>query len=492
MPAYAVIGGQWGDEGKGKVVDYCASDARVLNPEIKSKKAVPVDIVVRFNGGNNAGHTVFNPAGEFKLHLVPCGIAIPGVELNIIGPGCAVDPVALVDELETTSRILGVPVEDLLERLMVSPKTHLVFPWHIAEDMALEILRDNLEIGTTKRGMGPVFADKALRIGFRVGEVLDTKVFSDNFASAWKKKAEQFNNFYLDYIVDALNLPKQDEQDLRHKLVLAFQGGYEKGFYKKILDQVIAFAEKFRKRIQNVEYLLQEANAQGKNILFEGAQGALLDIDHGTYPYVTSSHCGISAAYGSGIDRFDKVIGVFKFPYCTRVGGGPFPSEMRDEDAETAVHIRDIANEYGVTTGRPRRIGWFDYTAAKYSLMINGATHLALTRLDIFDEEKTIKVGVGYDCMHNGFAAGKAMPQVNDLYCQDFNHVMQNGEVRAVLAERDGWADRGGKVHGKRRFANLPQEAQKLCLETEEKTGMPILLVSTGAKRQETIVMSSH
>ncbi|MFB3097880.1 MAG: adenylosuccinate synthase, partial [Dehalococcoidia bacterium] len=335
MPAYAVIGGQWGDEGKGKVIDYLAGS---------------VDYVVRYAGGNNAGHTVVNDQGTFQLHLVPSGICWPDV-YGIIGNGVVVNPDVLAGELEMLAS-RGIDTS----RLYVSERAHVIMPYHILLDNLEEEARGSGAIGTTGQGVGPAYMDKTGRTGIRIGDLLNGESLPDKL-----KQTLQFKNALITKIYG------------KEPLVL-----------DEILDKCREWAEWLRPYVQSTEKIVQDLLAGDKRLLLEGAQGTLLDLDHGSYPYVTSSSSSIGGACtGLGLNpqSIAGVLGVFK-AYSTRVGSGPMPTELHDETAEL---LREKAHEYGVTTGRPRRVGWFDAVAARYSRQINGFTGIVFTRLDILD-----------------------------------------------------------------------------------------------------------
>ena len=421
MPAYAVIGGQWGDEGKGKVIDYLAGD---------------VDSVVRYAGGNNAGHTVVNDKGTFQLHLVPSGICWPNV-YGIIGNGVVVDPDVLVGELaEIGAR--GIDTS----KLFISERAHVIMPYHIVLDRLEEEARGDAAIGTTGRGIGPAYMDKTGRMGIRVGDLLD-----------W----------------DAL-VPMV-EQLLKHKnaLITKIYGGEALA-----LDDVLAkcrlWADQMAPYAMATEQLVQDLLAQGKKVLLEGAQGTLLDIDHGSYPYVTSSSPSIGGACtGLGLNpqAIKGVLGVFK-AYSTRVGGGPMPSEIKDEEAE---EIREKAQEFGVTTGRARRIGWFDGVAAKYSQLVNGFTGLVLTRLDILDEFDSVKVCVGYKV--DGERVDR-FPTNTGLLAR----------CEPIFEELPGWDKPTASAT---ELSQLPENALAYVNRIEELVGCKVQIISTGPRREETI-----
>ena len=346
MPAYGVIGGQWGDEGKGKVIDYLTGQ---------------VDCVVRYAGGNNAGHTVVNDQGTFSLHLVPSGICWPQV-YGIIGSGVVVDADAFLSELANLES-RGIDTS----RLYVSERAHLIMPYHVLLDKLEEEARGADAIGTTGRGVGPAYVDKTARAGIRVSDLLD----SEALASRLKGTLEAKN-----------------------ALITKVYGG-EPLSLEDLLDKCRQWADALRPHVSSTEEIIRDLLAQDKIILLEGAQGTLLDLDHGSYPYVTSSSPSIGGACtGLGLDprAIAGVLGVFK-AYSTRVGEGPMPSEMHGEAADD---LREKAQEYGTTTGRPRRVGWFDAVAGKYSRQLNGLTGMVITRLDILDGFPTVKLCVGY------------------------------------------------------------------------------------------------
>ncbi len=425
MPGYAVIGGQWGDEGKGKVVDFLAQDSQY---------------VVRYSGGNNAGHTVINSLGQFALHLVPAGIFRPNV-ICIIGNGVVVDPDTLLQELSTLEKA-GVNTS----RLMVSDRAHLVMPYHVALDRLEELSKGANAIGTTGRGVGPAYVDKVARVGIRVGElqeVANEETFLPHLEHVLKQKNALITKVYGG---DAFAL-----QDV----------------YQKCLE----WSDRLRPYIQPTEIVLQEAVERGENILIEGAQGAMLDIDHGTYPYVTSSSPSIGGAYtGLGIppSSIAGSLGVFK-AYSTRVGGGPLVTELNDA---TGAKIRELAWEYGATTGRPRRVGWFDGVAANYSAKLNGFTSIVLTRLDVLDGFPLIKVCVGYK------VDGKVVDRIPA-------NVAVLARCQPVYEEFEGW---DLPTASATEMEKLPPNALKYVHRLEELIGVSINMISTGPRREETIV----
>ncbi|MEC7747963.1 MAG: adenylosuccinate synthase [Chloroflexota bacterium] len=421
MPAYAVIGGQWGDEGKGKVIDYLAGN---------------VDSVVRYAGGNNAGHTVVNEKGTFQLHLVPSGICWPDV-YGIIGNGVVVDPDVLVNELaEIGAR--GIDTS----KLVISERAHVIMPYHVVLDALEEEARGDAAIGTTGRGIGPAYMDKTGRMGIRVGDLLD-----------WEA------------------LVPMVTQVLEHKnaLITKVYGGKALA-----LDDVLAkcriWADHMAPYAMATEQLVQDLLGQNKRVLLEGAQGTLLDIDHGSYPYVTSSSPSIGGACtGLGLNpqAIKGVLGVFK-AYSTRVGSGPMPSEITDDEAE---EIREKAQEFGVTTGRARRIGWFDGVAAKYSQLINGFTGIVLTRLDILDEFDSVKVCVGYE------VSGERL----DRFPANTGLLAR---CKPVFEEMPGWDKPTASAT---ELSQLPENALAYVHKIEELVGCRAQIISTGPSRAETI-----
>ena len=425
MPAYAVLGAQWGDEGKGKIVDFLSQDA---------------DIVARFSGGNNAGHTVINERGKFTLHLVPSGIFWPQTT-SVIGNGVVVDPDTLLEEVEGLQQ-RGV---DVAGRLIVSERSHLIMPYHVALDGLAESAKGDQAIGTTGRGVGPAYSSKASRTGIRAAELLD---------------------------IESLLLRMGPILEHENALITKVYGGSPVSL-EDVLDKCRIWSERLAPFIGPAEQVVNQGLAEGKVLLLEGAQGALLDLDHGTYPYVTSSNPTIGGAcVGLGIhpQHISGVFGVFK-AYCTRVGAGPFPTELTDETGEA---IRELAQEFGVTTGRPRRVGWFDAVAARYSAQVNGYTSLVLTRLDVLDGFHPLKICTSYDL------GGQ---EVRDLP----GGVAALEQCKPVYEEHPGWDEPTANVT---RFEDLPSEARSYVSRLQELVGCNIDIVSTGPRRHETITVN--
>ena len=424
MGAYALIGAQWGDEGKGKVVDYLASKAQW---------------VARYAGGNNAGHTVMNEGGTFSLHLVPSGIFQPEVSC-VIGNGVVVNPEVLLEEIRGLSE-RGVDVS----RIYLSERAHLIMPYHVQIDALEEKARGDANLGTTGTGVGPAYVDKASRTGIRAGDLL----------------------YLEDELLPRLKRVVEDKSRILTKL-------YDQPplSFGAILDQCARWRDGLKDLIRPTSFLMQRAIERGDTIIMEGAQGTLLDLDHGTYPYVTSSSASVGgAAAGLGIHprSISGVIGVFK-AYCTRVGSGPFPTEMQDERAD---ELRERAWEYGTTTGRARRIGWFDAVAGRYSQHINGFTSLVLTRLDVLDGFPSVKICVGYEVdgeLLDHFPASATLLQ----------------RCRPVYEEMPGWTE---PTEGATSMEQLPAEAAAYVQRLEELIGCEFHLISTGPHRDETIML---
>ena len=421
MPAYGVLGAQWGDEGKGKIVDYLSERAAM---------------VVRFSGGNNAGHTVINDQGEFKLHLVPSGVFWPHVT-PVIGAGVVVDPAMLLEELdELTAREVDA------SRLLLSDHAHVVMPYHVQIDHLEEVARGDSAIGTTGRGIGPAYVDKAARVGIRVGDLLDEGYLAKRLEAVVARKNEMLTKVYgVDPIdVDAL------------------------------FAQCLELGSRLRRYVGSAELAVGEALAGGAHVVLEGAQGTMLDLDHGTYPYVTSSSPMIGGALtGIGIAprEIKGIVGVFK-AYSTRVGAGPMVTELDDS---VAHEIRERAWEYGTTTGRPRRVGWFDGVAAAYSVVMNGYTSSVLTRLDVLDGISPVKVCVAYELDGKTITAFPSSPGALE-------------RCTPVLEELPGWST---PTAGATRADQLPKEALAYVHRLEQLIGGPIDLISTGPRRKESI-----
>ena len=421
MPVVAILGAQWGDEGKGKVVDMLAQR---------------VDIVVRFSGGDNAGHSVINPAGEFKLHLVPSGIFAPKVTC-IIGNGVVINPKVLIGEIDQLNQ-RGVDTS----RLFISDRANLIMPYHLLLDGLEEKARGGKALGTTLKGVGPAFADKTARLGIRVGDLLDKEAFRERLGTVLDHK-----NVILTKVYGAKALSLDE-----------------------VYSQYCQYGERLAPHIRETVLMLHEALDRGELVLLEGAQGTLLDPDFGTYPYATSSSPlagGACLGAGLGPNKIDRIFGVYK-AYCTRVGGGPFPTELKDE---TGDMIRERAHEYGTTTGRPRRCGWFDAVAARFSNRVNGFTGAVVSRLDILDILPTLKVCVGYEL--DG--------QTIDYFPASATALAR---CQPVYEELPGWQTPTTEI---RRYDQLPLKARQYLARLEELIACPVSLVCVGPEREQAI-----
>jgi adenylosuccinate synthase len=422
MPGTVIVGAQWGDEGKGKVIDLLAERA---------------DVVVRFQGGNNAGHTITHAGETWKFHLIPSGILYPG-RTCVIGNGVVVDPAVLTAEIDDL-RARGVDVSGL----KLSANAHLIMPYHLLLDMEGEQKLGKNLIGTTKRGIGPAYADKAARLGIRVQDMLDERILKKKIAAALEPKRQQLRPFAR-------------EIDLQ-----------------TMTEQYLTFGHRLEQHIADTSALAWRALDEGKHILFEGAQGALLDIDHGTYPFVTSSNpVAGAAAVGAGVGPRDiaEVWGVTK-AYATRVGAGPFPSELDDETGE---QLRQNGHEFGTTTGRARRTGWLDVVALRYAARLNSLSALAVTKLDVLSGFDTIKVCTQYRGARDEDFVTDTFP-----YHQSVLH-----HARGVYTELPGWSE---DLTGVRSYDDLPENAQKYLTYVEQAVGVPIVLIGVGPGREQII-----
>lgn len=422
MSVIAVVGAQWGDEGKGKIVDLLAEKVKA---------------VVRFSGGDNAGHTVINPYGEFKLHLMPSGIFHQGV-ICIIGNGVVINPAVLLKEIDDLQKH-GVDTS----HLFISDRAHLIMPYHILLDGLEEERRGRGALGTTRKGIGPAFADKIARLGIRTSDLLNKEGFQSRLSSVL-----EFKNAMLTKIYNAPPLS-----------------------LKEIYEQYCHYGERLAPIIQDTGSILQEMVSRKESVLLEGAQGAMLDPDFGTYPYVTSSSpLSAGSSLGSGMNprQIDNIIGVFK-AYTTRVGSGPMPTELKDKTGEL---IRERAHEYGATTGRPRRCGWFDAVAGRFSVQINGFSGIALTRLDILDIFDSIKICTGYK-----LDGDKIDHFPSDIAILD--------KCQPVYEELLGWQTSTTDIRG---LKQLPPQARHYIARLEELLSCPIDIISVGAKRDQTIM----
>ncbi|KZM71158.1 adenylosuccinate synthase [Nocardia terpenica] len=423
MPAIVLIGAQWGDEGKGKATDLLGGR---------------VQWVVRYQGGNNAGHTVVLPNGDnFALHLIPSGILTPGVT-NVIGNGVVVDPGVLLAELAGIEE-RGVDTS----KLLLSADAHLIMPYHVAIDKVTERFLGNKKIGTTGRGIGPCYQDKVARVGVRVADLLDEKILTQKVEAALEFKNQVLVKIYNRRALD----PQQ------------------------VVDEVLTKAEGFSHRISDTRLLLNRALENGETILLEGSQGTLLDVDHGTYPYVTSSNpTSGGAAVGSGIgpNKIGTVLGILK-AYTTRVGSGPFPTELFDQSGE---YLAKTGGEVGVTTGRARRTGWFDAVIARYATRVNGITDYFLTKLDVLSGLDRVPICVAYEI------DGERVEQMPTTQTE-FHH------AKPIYEEMPGWWE---DISHARTFDDLPPNARAYVLRLEELSGARMSCIGVGPGRDETIV----
>jgi adenylosuccinate synthase len=419
MPNTVIIGAQWGDEGKGKVIDIYANKA---------------DVVVRYQGGNNAGHTVVIGKDSFVLHLIPSGILHKG-KICVIGNGVVVDPKALLEEINTLES-KGIKIGG---RLLISSDAHVIFPYHRKLDELREAKKK--KIGTTKKGIGPCYADKVARLGIRFVDLLNEKVFKDKLNENLEEKNPVFSKIYN---VD----------------------GYS---FDELYKEYSGYAERIKKYICNTTVFLNEAVSKKKRILFEGAQGTLLDVDHGTYPFVTSSNStsgGASTGTGVGPNKIDKVIGVVK-AYTTRVGEGPFPAEFSDDLME---RIRTKGKEFGATTGRPRRCGWFDSIVVKHSVMVNGIDEIVVTKLDVLDDLDRLKICIAYK--YNG--------RIYKDFPSDIE-VLSNCEP--LYEELPGWKRDTTRITS---YSRLPTNAKNYLKRMQKLLNTKIVLISVGSERKQT------
>jgi adenylosuccinate synthase len=421
MPATVIVGAQWGDEGKGKIVDLLALDS---------------DVVCRYQGGPNAGHTIVRAGERFALHHVPSGI-LSG-KLCVVGAGCVVDPGLLVAELDELEG-RGISTEPV----RVSGNAHLIMPWHVAIDSASERHLGRLQIGTTRRGIGPAYADKAARIGIRVQDILDPKILRQKFETALAEK-----NVVLERVHEVAPLEVEE-----------------------LAEPMEAYAARLRPYVADTSLLVDRALADGKRVLLEGAQGTLLDLDHGTYPFVTSSSPIAGAAatgVGIGPTRIDRVLGVAK-AYVTRVGEGPFPTEI--EGSEQA-RVRELGGEYGTTTGRERRCGWLDLVALRFAVRVNGLTSLALTKIDVLSAFETLPVCTRYRLRDGSETEDFPAHQ------SDFHH------ASPVYETLSGWKE---PLDDAESMADLPAAARAYVAFVEERLGVEVSLISVGAERERVV-----
>lgn len=422
MAGVVLVGAQWGDEGKGKITDLISDQ---------------FNYVVRYQGGNNAGHTVIVGDQKLALHLVPSGIMYPHIT-PIIGNGCVIDPKVLIEEMDMVeSKGLST------EKLLISANAHLIMPYHRDLDGASEKRLGKNEIGTTHRGIGPAYQDKASRLGLRMQDLFDRSIFKEKVEAALIEKNAVLEKVY----------------------------GLETYTVDEIAEEYLGYAERLKPHIAEISPLLNHALDDGQSVLFEGAQGTLLDIDHGTYPFVTSSNAtsgGATTGSGVGPTKINRVLGIAK-AYITRVGSGPFPTELYDKDGDTLI---EVGHEYGVTTGRQRRAGWYDAVIVRYAVEVNGLTDLILTKLDVLSEFETIKVCVAYE-------------HLGKIYKTVPGHQSAFHHAKPIYEELPGWQC---DITGCRTFEELPERAQEYVKFIEELAGVPVTMIAVGPDREQTIL----
>jgi adenylosuccinate synthase len=420
MPASIVVGLQWGDEGKGKTTDFLAEQ---------------VSMVVRYQGGDNAGHTVVKGDEVLKLHLVPSGVLYPHIT-SVIGNGVVVNPATLIGELDMLAA-RGIDVR----RVRVSRSAHVIMPYHVALDRANEARLDGAKVGTTGRGIGPTYADRAWRVGLRLEDLLDRKVLRSRLERLLPDK---------NLLLGAMGADPFDLDDL--------------------VDTAAAWGERLAPHLDDTTWLVQAALARGEHVLLEGAQGTLLDLDHGSYPFVTSSNAvagGATTGGGIGPLQVDEVMGVMK-AYATRVGSGPFPTELLDDVGEG---IRERGHEVGTTTGRPRRVGWFDAVPIRFAVAVNSVSSIMLNKLDILSGLESIPLCVAYEI--DGRRVERWPSSAETL-----------GRATPVYEDFAGWSE---PIHDVRSLAGLPENARRYVTAVEELAGVPIVLLSVGPERTQTI-----
>lgn len=424
MSSTVIVGSQWGDEGKGKITDFFGQEA---------------DIIARYQGGDNAGHTIVFNGKKFHVQLIPSGIFDEG-KMSVIGNGVVINPKTLIDEMKYLND------NDIeTSNLKISNRAHVIMPYHILFDGLLEQKKDS-KIGTTKKGIGPAYMDKYERIGIRVADLIDKDIFAEKLRSALKIKNEILVKLY-------------DEEPLD---------------FDTIFNEYNEYAEVIKPYVTDTSYLINNALDEGKNVLFEGAQGVMLDIDHGTYPFVTSSNpiaSGAATGAGIGPNRIDNVIGVVK-AYTSRVGEGPFPTELHDELGE---HIREVGHEYGVVTHRPRRVGWFDSVVLRHTARVSGYTDLAINSLDVLTGIKTLKICTSY----------KLNGEVIDYYPANLNEL---DKCEPIYEEVPGWDEDITKC---KTLEDLPENARNYLKRIEELVKVPLATFAVGPDREQTHIVNN-
>ena len=425
MTSVVVVGTQWGDEGKGKITDFLSANA---------------EVIARYQGGDNAGHTIVIDGKKFKLHLIPSGIFFPE-KISVIGNGVVVNPKSLVKELAYLHEE-GVTTDSL----RISDRAHVILPYHIELDRLQEESKGDNKIGTTIKGIGPAYMDKAARVGIRIADLLDRDVFAERLRINLEEKNRQFTKLY-----DAEALSFDD-----------------------IFEEYYEYGQQIKQYVTDTSVILNDALDNGKRVLFEGAQGVMLDIDQGTYPFVTSSNPvagGVTIGSGVGPSKIDKVVGVCK-AYTSRVGDGPFPTELFDEVGD---RIREVGHDYGTTTGRPRRVGWFDSVALRHAKRVAGINALSLNLLDVFSGFDKIKIATAYEL--DGKKIDYYPASLKELY-----------RCKPVYEELPAWDE---DITNVKTWEDLPENAKKFLNRVSELVGVPLVTVSVGPDREQTIVLKN-
>lgn len=425
MTSVVVVGTQWGDEGKGKITDFLSANA---------------EVIARYQGGDNAGHTIVIDGKKFKLHLIPSGIFFPE-KISVIGNGVVINPKSLVKELAYLHEE-GVTTDSL----RISDRAHVILPYHIELDRLQEEAKGDNKIGTTIKGIGPAYMDKAARVGIRIADLLDREVFAERLRINLEEKNRQFTKLY-----DAEALSFDD-----------------------IFEEYYEYGQQIKQYVTDTSVILNDALDNGKRVLFEGAQGVMLDIDQGTYPFVTSSNPvagGVTIGSGVGPSKIDKVVGVCK-AYTSRVGDGPFPTELSDEIGD---RIREVGHEYGTTTGRPRRVGWFDSVVMRHSRRVSGITNLSLNSIDVLSGLDTVKICVAYDL------DGERI----DHYPASLEQLKR---CKPIYEELPGWSE---DITGVRHLDELPENARNYVRRVGELVGVRISTFSVGPDRDQTNILES-
>lgn len=425
MTSVVVVGTQWGDEGKGKITDFLSADA---------------EVIARYQGGDNAGHTIVIDGKKFKLHLIPSGIFFTE-KVSVIGNGMVVNPKSLVEELDYLHQE-GVATDNL----RISDRAHIILPYHIKLDQLQEASKGDNKIGTTNKGIGPAYMDKAARVGIRIADLLDKDIFAERLKANLAEKNRLFEKMY-------------------ESSPVAFD---------TIFDEYYAYGQKIKDYVTDTSVILNKALDKGRRVLFEGAQGVMLDIDQGTYPFVTSSNPvagGVTIGSGVGPSKINKVVGVCK-AYTSRVGDGPFPTELFDQTGE---RIREVGHEYGTTTGRPRRVGWFDSVVMRHSRRVSGITNLSLNCIDVLSGLDIVKICVAYDL------DGKRI----DHYPASLEQLKR---CKPIYEELPGWSE---DITGVRSLEDLPENARNYVRRVSELVGVRISTFSVGPDRDQTNILES-